>query len=139
MKGGFLGFMRAFCELFQTADWKSEKHAPSIELDNEPLAGERFQVTVAIGKAHGHPNTTEHHIRWISVYFQPEGEKFPAQVGHFDFSAHGESIQGANMGWVYTHPEVTLTFQTDKSGTLYATSLCNIHGLWLSQKEIRVR
>jgi len=27
-----------------------------------------------------HPNTTDHHIRWISLYFHPEGNKFTYDV-----------------------------------------------------------
>lgn len=130
--------MKPFAELFQEADWRDEKHAPSIECPSVVHAGERFQVTFAIGKGVGHPNTTEHHIRWISAYFLSDGEKFPAQIGQILFSAHGESVHGPNTGSTYTHPEATLTFQTDKHGTLYALAMCNIHGLWMSTKEVRV-
>lgn len=125
-------------ELFQTADWKAEKHVPVIECSDKVKSGELFPLKVTIGKEIAHPNTTEHHIRWIAVYFHPEGEKFPYQVGNFEFSAHGESTQGPNMGPVYTNHEVTLSMKTGKSGTIFATSLCNIHGLWQSTKMIAV-
>ena len=95
-------------------------------------------MKVTLGKEVAHPNTTEHHIRWISVYFQPQGEKFPYQIGHFEFSAHGESAQVPDKGSVYTHHEVSLSMKTGKPGVIYATALCNIHGLWQSLKEIKV-
>ncbi len=130
--------MKQFGELFQTADWKTEKHVPVIECPEQVKAGELFPMKVTLGKEIAHPNTTEHHIRWISVYFQPEGEKFPYQIGHFEFTAHGESVEGPDKSSVYTHHEVGLSMKTGKPGVIYATALCNIHGLWRSEKEIKV-
>jgi len=77
-------------------------------------------------------------IRWIEVYFHPEGDKFPYQLGRFEFNAHGEATTGPNTGPAYTVPEVRMMAKLSKSGVLYATSLCNIHGLWESAKEIKV-
>lgn len=124
-------------ERIQSADWKAEKHVPVIECPDEVEAGKPFQVTVSVGKEIPHPNTTEHHIRWIEVYFQPEGDKFIYQVAHFDFAAHGESVKGANEGPAYTHPTTSCSVQVNAPGTLIALSLCNIHGLWESSREIR--
>ena len=125
-------------ELFQIADWKTEKHVPVIECPDKMKAGELFPVKVTVGRQVAHPNTTEHHIRWISVYFHPGGEKFAYEIGHFEFSAHGESVAGPNQGPVYTNPEVTASLKVSKPGVIYATALCNIHGLWQSTKEIQV-
>ncbi|HEC69403.1 MAG TPA: superoxide reductase [Candidatus Omnitrophica bacterium] len=122
-------------ELFQSADWKKEKHIPVIEV--EKGRGE-VKVKVSVGKEISHPNTTEHHIAWIDVYFLPEGEKFPYQIGKFEFSAHGASIQGPNTSGVYTRPVVELAFKTEKSGVILASSYCNIHGLWQNSKEINL-
>lgn len=122
----------------QSADWKAEKHIPVIEAPAEVKAGERFLVTVSVGKEIPHPNTTEHHIRWIDVYFQPEGDKFIYQVGHFEFTAHGESAKGANQGPAFTEPVVTFGLKLQGPGTLVAVELCNIHGLWESAQEIKV-
>jgi len=130
--------MKQFGELFQTADWKTEKHAPAIECPDQVKADELFPMKVTLGKEIAHPNTTEHHIRWISVYFHPEGEKFAYQVGHFEFSAHGESTEGPNKGPVYTNHEITTSLRINKPGVIYASSLCNIHGLWQSSKEIKI-
>lgn len=122
----------------QSADWKAEKHVPVIECPDQVKAGEPFRVTVTVGKEITHPNTTEHHIRWIDVYFQPEGDKFVYQVGHFDFAAHGESVKGANQGPVHAHPTASFAMQVTGPGTLLTLSLCNIHGLWESAKAIQV-
>ena len=130
--------MKEFGELFQSADWKTEKHVPVIECADQVKAGDLFIATVSVGKEVAHPNTTEHHIRWISVYFLPDGAKFAYEIGRFEFSAHGESTDGPNQGPVYTNHEVAISLKISKPGTLYATSLCNIHGLWQSAKEITV-
>ena len=127
--------MSTIKDLFQSADWKAEKHVPVIEI----IEGEKgaYVVTVHVGKEIHHPNTTEHHIGWIEVYFHPEGEKFPYQVGKFEFAAHGASTQGPNTSTVYTEPIVTTYLRTEKSGAIYATSYCNIHGLWENSKELK--
>lgn len=130
--------MKQFGELVQSADWKTEKHVPVIECTDRVKPNEFSPVKVTLGKVMAHPNTTDHHIRWISVYFHPDGEKFPYQIGHFEFAAHGESVEGPNKGSIYTHHEVGLSMKTGKPGAIYAAALCNIHGLWQSQKEITI-
>ncbi|MFC1967687.1 class II SORL domain-containing protein [Chloroflexota bacterium] len=130
--------MKQFGELLQSADWKTEKHVPVIDCQDTVKAGESFAVKVAVGKEIAHPNTTEHHIRWIAVYFLPEGAKFAAEAGRFEFCAHGESVDGPNKGVVYTDHAVTASMKVNASGTVYAISLCNIHGLWQSAKDIRI-
>ncbi len=121
--------------LFQTGDWKNEKHSPVIEILEK---GEKIKVRVSVGKEIPHPNTTEHHISWIEVYFLPEGEKFTYHLGRFDFAAHGASAQGPNTSSVYTEPDVTFYFKTTKSGKLFASSFCNIHGLWSNSIELKL-
>ncbi|MFH1458160.1 MAG: class II SORL domain-containing protein [Candidatus Omnitrophota bacterium] len=130
--------MTDFKDLFQSADWKTEKHVPVIEAVDKAKKGEFFKVAVSVGKEIPHPNTTDHHIRWIEVYFLADGEKFPYQIARFDFASHGESTQGPNTSTVYTHPEATCSFKTDKPGTILASSYCNIHGVWQNSKKIIV-
>jgi superoxide reductase len=126
-------------ELYQSADWKAEKHVPVIECSDHVKKDELFDVRVTLGKEVAHPNTTEHHIRWIQLFFRGEGDKFPYQVGCFEFSAHGEAVDGPNKGPVYTHHSIGASLKISKSGVLYATALCNIHGLWENTKEIKVK
>jgi superoxide reductase len=126
-------------EQYQTADWKSEKHVPVIECPDEVAADEMFDVTVTLGKEVAHPNTTEHHIRWIQLYFKPEDDKFTYQVGNFEFTAHGESVEGADKGPVYTNHSAVGSVKINTSGTLLAAALCNIHGLWENSKAIKIK
>jgi len=130
--------MKNLNELLQTGDWKQEKHSPVIEAPDKVKKGEPVKITVSVGREIPHPNTTAHHISWIEVYFLPDGEKFPHEVGRFELTAHGASAQGPDTSTIYTAPEVTVTFKTEKSGTILAASYCNIHGLWENSKELKV-
>lgn len=125
-------------DVVQSADWKTEKHVPVIESPDSAKAGEKFTVQVSVGKEIAHPNTTEHHIRWIKLYFKPEGGKFAYDLGSYEFSAHGESVEGANKGPAFSDPQATAAVKLNVSGTLIAESYCNIHGLWESSKEIKI-
>ena len=130
--------MKKIGDLVQEADWKAEKHVPVIEYADAVKADELFEVKISIGKEIAHPNTTEHHISWVSLFFHPDGEKFPYQIGRYEFSAHGASVQGPNTSSVYTHHAATTWMKTSKAGTLIAVSYCDIHGLWQSSKEIKL-
>ena len=123
-------------EQIKSADWKSEKHVPVIECPDSVKKGEVFQVKTTLGKEVAHPNTTEHHIRWFSLFFKEEDGKALREVAHVEFTAHGEDSSGADEGPVYTHHEAVANMKITKPGTLYAISYCNIHGLWQSEKSI---
>ena len=131
--------MAKFGDLLQEADWKQEKHAPVIEAPTSVSADEPVTITASIGKEIAHPNTTEHHIAWMELHFKPDNGKFSYQLSANRFTAHGESAQGANQGPVYTEPSCQSTVKFKDSGTLFATSYCNIHGLWESQQRIEVK
>jgi len=122
----------------QHDDWKKEKHVPVIECPDRVVSGENFDVKVTLGKEINHPNTTEHHIDWMSLYFKPENQKNILVIGNYEFSAHGQSTEGPNQGPVYTHHSVTATMKTKKPGVLHAVAYCNIHGLWESKKSIQL-
>lgn len=125
-------------ELYQTDDWKNEKHVPVIEAPESAGSEEAFEVTLSVGKEIAHPNTTEHHIRWIQLFFKPDDDKFAYQIGNWEFTAHGESVKGANEGPATTEPKVSTTLRLKTSGTLVASSYCNIHGLWENRAAVRI-
>ncbi|BBB92014.1 MAG TPA: class II SORL domain-containing protein [Methylomusa anaerophila] len=127
-----------FAEIIQSADWKTEKHVPVIEAPAKVKAGEKFTVEVTVGKEIAHPNTTEHHIRWIRLYFKPEDGKFAYDVALFQFDAHGEAVEGPNKGPAYSEPAGHAVLKLNASGTLLAASYCNIHGVWEAAKPIKV-
>ncbi len=131
--------MATIGDRIQQADWKKEKHVPVITAPDAVEADQFFEVEVSLGAEIAHPNTTEHHISYVTLYFQPEGDKFTHEVGHFEFGAHGEDAKGPNEGPVYTHHTVKTTMKITKPGILHALALCNIHGLWESSKEITLK
>lgn len=120
------------------ADWKSEKHVPVIECPDSVAPDQVFEVRVSVGKEIAHPNTTAHHIRWVALYFHPEGGKFSYQIARVEFGAHGEGPEGVDTSTIYTHHQAVVSMKTKSPGTLYAVSLCNIHGLWEGEKKLSV-
>ncbi|MBF0522804.1 MAG: class II SORL domain-containing protein [Candidatus Omnitrophica bacterium] len=125
-------------DLYQSGDWKAEKHVPSISAPDAVKAGEPVELKIKVGEEIAHPNTTAHHITWIAVYFHPEGEKFPVEIGRFEFNAHGASAKGPDTSTILTEPEVRLCFKTGKPGMILAASFCNIHGLWENAKALAI-
>lgn len=123
--------MKSLGQFLQSGDWKGEKHVPVIHIPEKVKAGEEFEIKVLVGEEIPHPNTFEHYISWIKVFFLPEGAKFPVEVGNFNFTAHGE-------GEVFTQPIATSKIKVSKSGAFHALSYCNIHGLWENSAEILV-
>ena len=130
--------MSRFGDLLQEADWKSEKHAPVIESPDSVATGGLVTIRASVGREIPHPNTTEHHIAWIEIHFKPDDDKFSHQLSSSRFAAHGESAAGPNQGSAFTEPVCETTVKLTQSGTLFATSYCNIHGLWENQKRIEV-
>ncbi|HEY4543690.1 MAG TPA: class II SORL domain-containing protein [Tissierellaceae bacterium] len=123
--------MKTLSNQYQSGDWKGEKHVPTINAPESVKKGEVVEVRASIGEATPHPNTFEHYISWVKLYFQPESSKFPVEIATFDFAAHGESE-------LFTEPNVTARFKAEESGTIMASSYCNIHGLWENSVELKV-
>ena len=114
-------------ETISSGDWKGEKHVPVIAILGK--SENEIKVEVSVGKEVKHPNTAEHHISWVELYFLPDGEKFPKMVGRAAFCGHGDLI---------TEPVAVFTFSPGKSGKLQALSFCNIHGLWENEYELKI-
>ncbi|MCD6323733.1 MAG: class II SORL domain-containing protein [Desulfurococcales archaeon] len=123
--------MRRFVDLVYSQETASgeavskvETHTPKIEVPETVKAGEPFTVKVSVGP---HPNTPEHSIRRLEIYFYEEGRAFnPIHVATLEFEPG------------LADPEVTLKLRVKKAGTLYAIAYCNLHGLWEGRKEVKV-
>jgi superoxide reductase len=94
-----------------------EKHVPVIELVDCPQCGEKV-VKVTVGKEAAHPNTIEHHIKWIALF----GVKGGAAV----------HIATFDLGPTYGVPTVVTHANLDGLSELIAVEYCNVHGLWES-------
>ena len=128
--------MSTIGEWIKSADFKHEKHVPVIEVSGNPTSGEQFTVTVTVGKEIPHPNTPDHFIQWIKLYFAEDGGKVVYELGKTEFSAHGASVQKSDPGPAYTAPGASFHVTLNGSGTLMAESYCNIHGLWESSQKV---
>ncbi len=109
------------------AELGGEKHTPHIEAPDKVKSGEEFEVTVIVGKDIPHPNTVEHHIKWIQVFIREDDRPHnPVHVATFD------------LGPTYAEPKVTFKMRLKRSSTLYALEYCNVHGVWENSKRIEV-
>ena len=118
-------------EKVQSADWKKEKHVPAISGVDSAEAGTWIKLNVRVGKEVAHPNSLEHHIKWIQVYYTPDDSKFAYDLGRASFNCHGE-------GLIVTGSNADFHFTAATSGTIHAVSYCNIHGLWESSKKLTI-
>ncbi len=101
-------------ELIKTgAQEGKEKHVPVIEIIDGGKA-----VKITVGKEVPHPNTIEHHIKWIALFGVKDGRA--VHIATFDF------------GPTYGVPEVTAHVNTEGLSELIAVEYCNLHGLWES-------
>ncbi len=122
--------MKSFGELIYSPErapgeaiTKVETHTPKIEAPETVKANEAFEVRVLVGP---HPNTVEHSIRRIELYFSEEGRPFnPIRLATVELEPF------------YSEPDVRLKIKLKKSGVIYVVEYCNIHGLWEARKEIK--
>jgi superoxide reductase len=103
-------------ELIKGADQEGkEKHVPVIELVTCEECGENA-VKVTVGKEIPHPNTIEHHIKWVALFGVKNGAA--VHVATFD------------LGPTFSAPTVVAHVNTEGLSDLIAVEYCNIHGLW---------
>ena len=103
-----------------------EKHVPHIEAPANVRAGGPFQVVVTVGKETAHPNTIEHHIKWVQIFVKEEGPRPVIHVATFDFAPG------------YAEPKASFTMMLNESSHIVATGYCNIHGLWDNSVKVEV-
>jgi len=74
---------------------KVESHTPKISAPDKVKAGEPFTVEISVGP---HPNTVQHSIRYIEIFFKEEGRVFnPITVAKIELTPE------------YAEPNVTIT------------------------------
>ena len=108
--------------LLKTAEKEGkEKHVPVIELVACPACGEKV-VKITVGKEVPHPNTIEHHIKWIALF----GVKDRGAV----------HVATLDLGPTYGVPTVVTHANLEGISELIALEYCNIHGLWESSLKL---
>ena len=109
-------------QLIKGADQEGkEKHVPVIEIVDCPECGEKV-VKITVGKETPHPNTVEHHIRWIGLFGVKAG--VAVHVATFE------------LGPTYGVPTVVTHANLADFSELVAIEYCNIHGLWESSYSL---
>lgn len=103
-------------ELIKTgAQEGKEKHVPVIERVSCEECG-KDAVKITVGKEVPHPNTVEHHIKWIALFGVKDG--LAVHIATFD------------LGPTYGAPTVMANVELDGMSELIAVEYCNLHGLW---------
>ncbi|MEW5825305.1 MAG: desulfoferrodoxin family protein [Candidatus Bipolaricaulota bacterium] len=92
-----------------------EKHVPTIERVSCQECGENA-IKITVGKEVAHPNTVEHHIKWIALFGVKNG--VAVHIATFD------------LGPTYGKPIVVTHANLEGLSELVAVEYCNLHGLW---------
>lgn len=99
-----------------------DRHSPFIECAGEAKKGEKFAVTVCVGKEYTHPDDTDHFIKSIQLY---NGETLLGEAGFVSGTLGGQDQKG----------QAEVTFRIVPTGSrlkLSAVAYCTKHGLWES-------
>jgi len=98
-----------------------EKHVPTIELVSCEECGKNA-VKITVGKEIAHPNTVEHHIKWIALFGVKNG--VAVHLSTFD------------LGPAYGVPQIVAHVNMEGLSELIAVEYCNLHGLWESSLSL---
>ncbi|NLM96092.1 MAG: desulfoferrodoxin [Halanaerobiaceae bacterium] len=96
-----------------------QKHVPFIQAPEKVKKGEYFQVSIKMGEGIDHPMEPGHFIQYVDLY---------ADYYH---------LERVNFT-PETKAEAVLTIKLEKSCTLRAFELCNLHGQWEGTFDIIV-
>ena len=110
--------MSILANYVKSGDWKGEKHVPAIIAPASVKAGEAAQIKVCIGEEIAHPNTLEHHIAWIKLFYVAEGSQVLVELANSVFAANGELEY-------FTKPTLFANIKLPKNGKLVAVSYCD--------------
>ena len=96
-----------------------DRHSPFIECAAQAAAGQKFPVTVRMGKEYSHPDDTDHYIKSIQLY---DGTTLLAEANFVAGALGGTGQKG--------QAEVTFNVVPGGKMRLTAISYCTKHGLW---------
>jgi superoxide reductase len=97
-----------------------DRHSPFIQCAPVAKLGQKFPVTVRIGKEYTHPDDTDHYIKSIALYNR---ETLLAEAAFVAGVLGGQGQKG----------QAEVTFHVVPAGKkmeLTAVSYCTKHGLW---------
>lgn len=97
-----------------------DRHSPFLTCAASAKAGEKFPVTVRMGKEYSHPDDADHYIKSIQLY---NGTTLLAEA----------NFTSGMLGGTGTKGQAEVTFHVVPAAgklTLTALSYCTKHGLW---------
>lgn len=107
-----------------------------MQAEFQAQRGEPFSLKLALDGDGGHETTTGHHIRWIRLYFLPDGKHSqPVEVGSFNFATHDASVPGQQAP-VCAGGQVQCVLTLNEPGILIVLAYCSVHGF--REREMRV-
>ena len=122
-----MNYIRVYTKKDELESTLIEKHIPNIKVPEKIKPGEEFEVIINVGENIPHPNTVEHHIKWIQVFAEFKDRTFnPVHVATFD------------LGPTFAEPKIKFKMKLEKSANLIALIYCNLHGLWESSVKIEI-
>ncbi len=116
----------------RTKERKVQSHTPVIECPERVEADKIFQIKISLGDGAGHPDTTEHHICRISLYYSDSDGKTVRQITGVEFESHSLGRDALSRY------ETTVDAKIAESGVLHAMAYCNVHGLAEAIRQITV-
>ena len=116
----------------KTTKCKIQNHTPVIECPDKVEADKIFQIKLSLGNGIGHPDTNEHHICRVSLYYSDNEGKTVRQIAGIKYDSHSPNRDALSRY------ETTVDAKIPESGVLHAIAYCNIHGLAEAIKQITV-
>lgn len=99
-----------------------DRHSPFVHCSGSAKKGEKFAVTVKVGKEYSHPDDFDHYIESVRLY---NGETFLGEAKFVAGMLGGQGQKG----------NAEVTFNVIPMGEkmhLAAVAYCTKHGLWES-------
>ena len=101
-----------------------DRHSPFLYCEDTAKKGEKFKVTIKVGKEYTHPDDFDHYISYIQLW---DGETLLAQSNY----------EPGTLGNMSNHAEVDFYIvPTKKKMKLSATAYCTKHGLWANEAKV---
>jgi superoxide reductase len=114
------------------AERKTQSHTPVIGCPDKVEADKIFQIKISLGDSLGHPDTNEHHVCRVSLYYSDSEGKTVRQIAGVEFQSHSPGKDALSRY------ETIIDAKIAESGVLHAMAYCNLHGLAEAIRQITV-
>ncbi len=111
------------------------RRKPVIDCPSCVKRGESFEIAVDIDQILNNQTDEELQVRWVTLYFYPDGNASPykLQTILLDSNNIGIDETGGNL-----HLSVRANCSVNCSGTLFSIAFCNVQEFFYSCKRLLV-